>query len=53
MNLSLYLKSNDFGSELNLVAGGIAESQDDSKVLKVGMRMMKKNFESIYCIKRD
>jgi hypothetical protein len=53
MNLSLRLKSNDFGSELDLVAGGIAETQDDSKVLKVELRMMKKNLESIYCIKRD
>ncbi len=53
MNLVLCLKSNDFGSKLDLGVGGIAESQDDSKVLKVGMRMMKKNLESIYCIKRD
>ncbi len=51
MNLSL--KSNDFGSELDLVAGGIAETQDDSKVLRVELRMMKKNLESIYCMKRD
>ena len=53
MNLSLSLKSNDFGSELDLGVGGIAETQDDSKVLKVELRMMKQNLESIYCIKRD
>jgi len=53
MNLNLSLKSNDFGSELDLGVGGNAETQDDSKVLKVGLRMMKKNLESIYCIKRD
>jgi hypothetical protein len=53
MNLYLSLKSNDFGSELDLVAGGIAETQDDIKVLKVELRMMKKNLESIYCMKRD
>ena len=53
MNLFLSLKSNDFVSELDLGVGGIAETQDDSKVLKVELRMMKKNLESIYCIKRD
>ena len=53
MNPILRLKSNAFGSELDLGVGGIAETQDDSKVLKVGLRMMKKNLESIYCIKRD
>ena len=51
--MNLRLKSNDFGSELDLGAGGIAETQDDIKVLKVELRMMKKNLESIYCIKRD
>ena len=53
MNLHLSLKSNDFGSELDLGVGGIAETLDDSKVLKVELRMMKKNLESIYRIKRD
>ena len=53
MNLILRLKSNDFGSELDLGVGGIAETQNDSKVLKVEVRIMKKNLESIYCMKRD
>ena len=51
--MNLCLKSNDFGSELDLGVGGIAETQDDSKVLKVELRMMKQNLQSIYRIKRD